>query len=153
MPDITNMANALLDNPSKEGTLRWDVSIHHWRWSFGYLSPEVPYTATWHSVRLDSVCVSLYTQEYMCATSFMRIPQAQRDPVALLCSVLINPAMTEWIWQVMYVLVLGWECSEGKEHNSGVNAKTSKCYTKVSSRSTLGQVLPLRSPANSMAIV
>lgn len=44
-------------------------------------------------VRLTRVCMS-----------FMHIPQSQRDPVLLLCSILINPALTEWIWQVMYVL-------------------------------------------------
>lgn len=82
--------------------------------------------------------------------SFMHIPRPQRDPVPLLCSILINPVVTEWIWQVMYVLGLGWEGRGGKEHDSGVNAKPTKRHNTASSRSTLGQVLLVGSPTNSL---
>lgn len=32
-----------------------------------------------------------------------------RDAAPLLCSMLINPAMTEWIWQVMHLIRPGWK--------------------------------------------
>lgn len=42
MSHITNMANSILENTlKKQGMLRWDLSIHHRRWSFGCLSPGV----------------------------------------------------------------------------------------------------------------
>lgn len=109
----------------KNSLLRWGPSIHHWRWSFGYTSPEEQNTTLWHSVREECVSVCAEGGTYTCV-SFMHTPQAQRDPVPLQCSILINPALTEWIWQVMYVLGLRWKGSEEREHDSRVNAKPSK---------------------------
>lgn len=96
-----------------------------------------------------TTCVCVCGRLHMCM-SFMHMTKPQRDPVPKLCSVLINPVMTEWIWQVMYVLGLGREGSEEKEHDNGVNAKPPKRHSTVSRRSTLGQVLLVGSPANSL---
>lgn len=51
------------------------------------------------------LCVCVGTYMCVCHSCIYHIPQ--RGPVPLLCSILINPAMTEWTWQVMYVLGLG----------------------------------------------
>ena len=154
MSHITNMANSLLVNTfKKQGMLRWDLSIHHWRWSFGYLSPGVNEhnnLALCQTGLCVCVCVGGGGSHLNMCMSFMHIPQPKRDPGPLLCGILINPVMTEWIWQVMYVLGLGWEGSEEKEHDSGVNAKPTKRHNTVSSRSTLGQVLVVGSLANSL---
>lgn len=54
-----------------------------------------------------SVCVCA------CVCHFYIHHVPQRDPVASLCSVLINPVMTEWIWQVGCVFGPGWKVRWG----------------------------------------
>lgn len=145
MSHVTNMANTLLDNILKRGC--WvEICPSITRGDHLVICPlRWLNTTIWHYVRQDCVCGHLNV-----CMSFMHIPRPQRDPVPLLCSILINPALTEWTWQVMYVLGLGWEGSEEKEHDSGVNAKPTKRHNTASSRSTLGQVRLVGSPANSL---
>lgn len=125
----------------KKGMLRWDLSIYHQRWF------HVPW-GDWTqqpSHRALRACGHLHV-----CMSFMRVPQPSSAAVPLVCSILINPMMTEWLWQVMYVLGLGWEVVRREEHDSGVNAKPTQRHNTASSRSTLGQVLLLGSLANSL---
>lgn len=88
MAGNTNMAGALLDNPSREGTLGWGLSIHLLRCSFGYLSPEVPLQADSALLSGETPCVCVFVCVHVClykntcATSFMHTLQPRRHPVA-----------------------------------------------------------------------
>lgn len=68
-------------------------------------------TTTWHYVKVCA-CVYLCVNVCACASS-MHAHCPRRDPVASLCTVLINPVMTEWIWQVVCVSGLGWKVRRG----------------------------------------
>lgn len=98
--DITNMADAKANKSGRlcgemwpSITRRYHLPICPLRW----LNPT-----TWHHVSSVRECVCVCT----CVSS-MRAHCPRRDPVASLCTVLINPAMTEWIWRVVCVSP-GW---------------------------------------------
>lgn len=148
MLHVLNMVNALMDNTWGEKKECWgEICPSITRGDHLVICPlRWLNRTTWH-VRQDSVCVCGHLHVCM---SFMHIPQPQRDPVPLLCSILINPVLTEWIWQVMYVLGLGYGVVRREEHDSGVNAKPTQRHNTASSRSTLGQVLLLGSSTNSL---
>lgn len=112
--DISNVSHykhtrCILGQHMREGIAEVK-SVHQSTEVICYMSPKVQQLGNM-SDRTACVGMSVndtraHTHSYMCVP-FTHAAQSQRDPVPLLCSILINPAMTERVWQVMYVLRLG----------------------------------------------
>lgn len=145
---ITNLANA---QSNKKGMWRWNVTIHHCRLSFGYLSLRWLNTTTWHYVGQD------IAYAYVCMCGFTRVPvihassTAPKGSSGFVCSGLINPMMTEGVWQFVYAFGLGWKV-KWRNMRMGLMPNPPK-GKRISSRSPFGQVLHVGSSANSLVTV
>lgn len=141
MAGITNMAGALLDNPSRGGTPRWGVSSHLSRCSFGYLSPEAPLTRRLGTlVRWDSMCVRVCVHVYKNAHAACHSCVRRRlggIGWLLLRSVLINPMTTEWIRQGDAFLGIGVRRWSGEGTYQLGQCQTLRMLCSRSSQDTL----------------